>query len=168
MSDENGLNGSDTAENGAGPGGMLPLVVNAQYIRDLSFENPNAPASLVSGQQPKLDLQVDVQARNAGENMHEVALNIRAEASHEDRTAFIVELSFAGLFSVAPLPQEQIRALLLIEAPRLLFPFARAIIADVTRDGGFPPLMLQPLDFVELYRRQVLGAAGNVEGLARA
>ncbi|HYE52960.1 MAG TPA: protein-export chaperone SecB [Azospirillaceae bacterium] len=135
------------------------MVVNAQYVRDLSFENPNAPASLMAtgSGQPQIDLQVDVQARGVAENVSEVLLNIRAEATQAERTAFIVELSYAGIFTLPPLPMEQARALLLIEAPRLLFPFARAIIADTVRDGGFPPMMLQPLDFVDLYRRQVMG-----------
>ncbi|MEA1649643.1 MULTISPECIES: protein-export chaperone SecB [unclassified Nitrospirillum] len=170
MSDETSLNGAANGGNGATAtegAGMLPLVVNAQYVRDLSFENPNAPASLMNAQQPKVDLQVDVQARNVAENVHEVALNIRAEASHEGRTAFIVELSYAGIFSMPPMPLDQTRAVLLIEAPRLLFPFARSIVSDAVRDGGFPPLMLQPLDFVDLYRRQVL-ASEKPEDMAQA
>ncbi len=143
-----------------------PLMVNAQYVKDFSFENPHAPQSLMApASQPKIDIQVDVQARGLGDNLSEVMLTIRAEATNADRTAFIVELAYGGIFTLAPMPQEQAKALLLIEAPRLLFPFARQIVAEATTNGGYPPLVLQPIDFVDLYRRQILaqqaGAAGG-------
>jgi preprotein translocase subunit SecB len=165
MTDQNSANGANGA-NGAGQempgGGALPITVNVQYVKDLSFENPNAPHTLTAEQaQPSINLQVDVQARGLADNVSEVVLNIRAEAQQPDRVMFIAELSYAGVFTLPPLPMDQARALLLIEAPRLLFPFARQIIADVVRDGGYPPLMLQPLDFVDLYRRQVMGEGGE-------
>lgn len=131
------------------------LVVNAQYVKDLSFENPRAPASLVAGkEQPKIEVKVNVNARGLQEQIYEVTLEIQADAKVAEGQAFIAELIYAGVFTVANVPQEVLRPLLLIECPRLLFPFARGIIADVTRDGGFPPLFLSPIDFVALYRRQ--------------
>jgi len=166
MTDETAANGA--SGNNAMGSAALPLIVNAQYVKDLSFENPNAPASLMmQGGQPQIDLQVDVQARGVAENVSEVSLNIRAEAKVGEGIAFIAELSYAGVFTLpAGMPQDQAKALLLIEAPRLLFPFARAIVADTVRDGGYPPLMLQPLDFVDLYRRQVMGQGQQPVGQA--
>jgi preprotein translocase subunit SecB len=156
MTDETNANGIDTAEDNSAP--IMPLVVNVQYVKDLSFENPNAPRSLMAAtEQPKIDLQVDLQGQALGENVAEVQLRLRVEATMGEMTAFIAELVYCGVFTLPPLPQDQQRAVLLIEGPRLLFPFARQIIAEMTAQGGFPPLLLQPLDFVDLYRRQVLG-----------
>ena len=133
----------------------LSLAVNAQYIKDLSFENPRAPASLVAtGTQPQIDVNVNVNARGLQPNVYEVTLSIRADAKIGGEAAFIAELEYAGVFTLAGAPEEAVRPVLLIECPRLLFPFARQIVADVTRDGGFPPLFLNPIDFVALYRRQ--------------
>lgn len=158
MTDETaGGNGAEAPKQGQRM--AAPLMVNAQYVKDLSFENPNAPQSLMAqGGQPKIDVQVDVQARGLAENVSEVMLIIRAEAAIADRTAFILELTYGGVFTIAPMPQDQARAVLLIEGPRLLFPFARQIISECTTNGGFPPLVLQPIDFVDLYRRQVMAA----------
>lgn len=157
MSDESLDNGTQADAAEARSAGPASLVVNLQYVKDLSFENPNAPRILAAAtEQPKIDLQVDLQAQGLAENVAEVQMRLRAEATVGDATAFIAELVYAGVFTLPPLPPEQQRAVLLIEGPRLLFPFARQIIADVTSQGGFPPLLLQPLDFVELYRRQVL------------
>lgn len=130
------------------------IQVNVQYVKDLSFENPNAPHSLVQAQAPKIDIQVNVGARNLGENVFEVVLNVQGDAKHEEESAFIVDLSYAGVFTLDGVPEEHVHPMLFIECPRLLFPFARAIIAGAVRDGGFPPLMIQPIDFLELYRRQ--------------
>lgn len=140
----------------------LPMVINAQYVKDLSFENPNAPHILMTPEaQPKIDLQVDVQARGLSETASEVVLSIRAEAAKGDRTAFIVELAYAAVVSLpAGLPNDQKGAILLIEVPRQLFPFARQIVAECTQNGGYPPLVLQPLDFVELYRQQFMSRQG--------
>ncbi|CAK0763514.1 Protein-export protein SecB [Azospirillaceae bacterium] len=134
---------------------MLPITVLAQYVKDLSFENPNAPQSLVAGQPaPQVGMGVDVQARQAGEDIFEVELKIRAEAKAGDAMVFLVDLVYAGLFSLPGLPPEHHRPVLLIEGPRLLFPFARSIVATITSEGGYPPLLLNPIDFAELYRRQ--------------
>jgi len=158
MTDEtNGADGAPTgAEGQQARQQPVALVINAQYIKDLSFENPNAPQSLVGQQQqPKIDMQVDVQARGLGENVAEVLLTLRAHATQGERTAFIAEVVYGGVLSLPPLPTDQQRAICLIEGPRMLFPFARQILATMVQQGGYPPLMLQPIDFVELYRRQI-------------
>lgn len=133
---------------------VLPLVVNAQYVKDLSFENPRAPMSLQQSEEaPRIDVNVDVQATRLGETNYEVILALTATANSGDDKVFLVELSYGGLFTLGGIPEEHIQPVLLIECPRLLFPFARAVIADMTRDGGFAPLMIQPVDFAEMYRR---------------
>ncbi len=150
MSDQS--NGQDQ-----GPG-TLPMNVLVQYVKDFSFENPNAPQTLLPGQpQPQVNIGVDVQVRPAADDIYEVSLQLRAEAKQGETVAFLVELSYGGLFQIAGLPQEHLRPVLMIEGPRLLFPFARAIVADATRDGGYPPLMINPIDFTDLYRRQAAG-----------
>jgi preprotein translocase subunit SecB len=149
-----------------------PLVVNVQYIKDLSFEVPSAPdiyATLRS--QPQVAINLDVQARalQEGQNVYEVVLAVKAEAREpvqnggEGRPVFIAELQYAGVFTLNGVPADSVEPLLLIECPRLLFPFARAILSDVTREGGFPPVLLQPIDFVGLWqsRRQAAAAAAN-------
>ncbi|HSK38609.1 MAG TPA: protein-export chaperone SecB [Arenibaculum sp.] len=137
----------------------LPIAINAQYVKDLSFESPNAPQALLPNQpQPQVAVSVDVRPQQLADNVYEVALNLRAEATAGDRTYFIVELTYGGLFTLQGVPKEHLSPVLMIEAPRLLFPFARAIVAEATRDGGFPPLMINPIDFAELFRRQVAQA----------
>ncbi|KIL97884.1 Protein export cytoplasm chaperone protein (SecB maintains protein to be exported in unfolded state) [Paramagnetospirillum magnetotacticum MS-1] len=136
------------------PAEDLPqLQVNMQYIKDLSFEIPGAPHSFIEmqGKNPEIPIHVDVNVGNVGANAYEVVLHLKVEALLEGKALFILELAYAGVFTLN-LPEEQIHPVLLIECPRLLFPFARNIVADMTRDGGLPPLLLQPLDFVELYR----------------
>ena len=138
----------------------IPLTIQAQYLKDLSFENPQAPGHFAelqaagAAQGPAVNIEVSTSARALGENNYEVTLVLRGEAKHESRTLFLTEVSYAGIFTVSGLNEEQAKPLLLIEAPRHLFPFARAILADATRDGGFPPLMIHPIDFADLYRRQ--------------
>jgi preprotein translocase subunit SecB len=135
---------------------LPPLIIRSQYVKDLSFENPRAPQSFQSMQkQPAIQVGVKVAAVKLGEQDYEVVLTINAEAKDGNDTIFVVELTYAGVFEVGAVPAEHVRPLLLIEGPRLLFPFARNILADATREGGFPPLMLQPIDFVELYRREL-------------
>lgn len=136
-----------------------PITVLAQYIKDFSFENPNAPQSLMAGQpQPQVSVGVDVQAQGVGDNMFEVSLEVRAEAKQGENVAFLVELTYAGVFQLNSVPEEHVAPVVMIEGPRLLFPFARAIVADATRDGGYPPLMLAPFDFVDLFRRKAAAA----------
>lgn len=131
-----------------------PLQLNIQYTKDLSFEVPGAPEIYVQlREQPRVDLSLDVQARplERAQNVYEVALQIRADAKAEGKPCFIAELSYCGVFTVNVAP-EMLEPVLLVECPRLLFPFARNILADVTRDGGFPPVMLAPIDFVALWQ----------------
>jgi len=143
----------------------LPMHVLAQYVKDLSFENPNAPQSLLPGQpQPQVNIGVDVQAQPMGEDVYEVVLKLHCEAKQGEGVAFLVEVAYGGLFQLPGLPQEHHRAVLLIEGPRMLFPFARAVVAGCTQDGGFPPLMINPIDFVDLYRRQTAAQAQGEQG----
>ncbi|PWS38610.1 protein-export chaperone SecB [Falsiroseomonas bella] len=132
-----------------------PLQLNIQYTKDLSFEVPGAPEIYLSlREQPRVDLSLDVQARQVpGQqpNVFEVSLQIRADAKIKETSCFIAELVYCGVFTLN-VPQEHVEPVLLVECPRLLFPFARNILADVTRDGGFPPVMLNPIDFVALWQ----------------
>ncbi|MCG2841172.1 protein-export chaperone SecB [Sandaracinobacter sp. RS1-74] len=134
----------------------------AQYVKDLSFENPNAPGSLQMQGQPKIEINVNVNARAGGQDMYEVELKIEASARAPDAgtLAFQVELLYAGLFRLTGAPQEAVEPFLIVEAPRILFPFARRVIADAVRDGGFPPLMLEPIDFGGLYLQQLEARGG--------
>src|SRR5689334_21913917 len=136
------------------PDGAQQLIFNAQYIKDLSFENPRAPQSLIQqSQQPSVDINVDVKAQNLGPEVFEVVLTINATARIQDEPVFLVELAYGTVITVKNAPQEMMATLILVETPRIVFPFARAIIANATRDGGFPPLMINPIDFAELLRR---------------
>ena len=131
------------------------LTVVSQYVKDLSFENPRAPRSLQHGEgRPEIQIRVDVRAQHVEAERYEVSLQLHAEAKSGEETAFIVELTYSGLFGLLNVPQDSLQALLLIECPRLLFPFARRVVADATRDGGFPPLLIDPIDFATLYRRR--------------
>lgn len=127
--------------------------LNAQYTKDLSFEHPMAPRTFGMNAAPQISVNVGTQAERVNDTMFEVTLRILCEAKHGEETAFVVDLYYAGLFTVANIPQEHVEPLLLVEAPRLLFPFARRIVADATRDGGMPPLMLDPIDFLQQYQR---------------
>jgi len=140
---------------GATPGTAPRLMVQTQYIKDLSFENPRAPAGFEPGQaRPEIQVRVDVRAQALGAERYEVSLQLHVDAKAGEQTTFMIELTYGGLFAMQNLPQESMQAILLVECPRLLFPFARRIIADATRDGGFPPLMIDPIDFAALYRRR--------------
>ena len=154
-----------------------PLVVNIQYVKDLSYEVPGAPGIFTQLRaQPAVNINLDVQARRVqeGQSVYEVSLMIRAEAQEPAAsqggngqtpgpatTIFVAELTYAGVFTLTGLPDNAMEPVLLVECPRILFPFARNILADVTRDGGFPPVLLQPIDFVALWqaRRQQAQAA---------
>jgi preprotein translocase subunit SecB len=142
--------------------------MNLQYTRDLSFEVPGAPEIFVSlREQPRVDIALDVQARpvQGQSNVYEVSLQVRADAKAGETACFIAELAYCGVFTVN-VPQEHLEPVLLVECPRLLFPFARNILADVTRDGGFPPVMLAPIDFVALWQSRRQAAAAPVAGNA--
>ena len=132
-----------------------PIQINAQYIKDLSFEAPSTPNIFSEMQQnaPDVTINVDVNAHPVENNVFEVQLHIKATCEVNKNTAFISELVYGGIFTIN-VPAENTQAILLIECPRLLFPFARNIIADTTRDGGFPPLMMAPVDFVAMFQKQ--------------
>jgi preprotein translocase subunit SecB len=132
----------------------------AQYIKDLYFENPGAPALMSQG--PQIDLGVDLQARRGDAEHFEVELKLRVTAKTGDKTAFLLELAYAGLFRIVGVPDEMLQPLLLIQAPHMIFPFARRIVADVVRDGGMPPLMIDPIDFAGLYQSKL--QSGGIQG----
>lgn len=128
------------------------VQVHAQYVKDLSFENPEAPHSLSNqSTPPKIEVSVDVGARGLSASQFEVELRITAHAERGDKKAFVVEVQYAGVFTLHNVDENNLKQVCLIECPRLLFPFARRIVADATRDGGFPPLLLEPIDFAALY-----------------
>ncbi len=177
MADEQGDNGANEfppLDPNAGAGNVPQVGVNAQYGKDLSFENPSAPAVYQWQSQPHMDVQVNIGASNVGTDVHEVQLKIDVTAQAEQGTAFKIELVYAGLFALKNIPAEQLQPFLLAEGPRLLFPFARQIISDTVLHGGFPPLLLDPIDFGGLYMQRAAqaqaeatgGQAGEVTGLA--
>ena len=146
--------GQQTPTPGTVPPTGQQLIVNAQYIKDLSFENPRAPHSLTQPTAaPAVEINVDVKAQNLNAETYEVVLTINATAKMANEALFLVELAYGAIVTAHNLPQEMLAAALLVETPRLMFPFARNIVADATRDGGFPPLMINPIDFTELLRR---------------
>jgi preprotein translocase subunit SecB len=137
-------------------GAQPAMRILGQYLKDFSFENPNAPQSLTPQQkQPDINISVNVNARNLGPNDFEVELHLDAKASGDDKTIFAAELLYAGIFRLEGFPQNLLHAAVLIECPRMLFPFARQIMADATRNGGFPPLMLDPIDFAAMYQQRM-------------
>ncbi|SJZ94433.1 protein translocase subunit secB [Enhydrobacter aerosaccus] len=143
-----------------------PLTLHGQYIKDLSFENPRAPQSLIEQKQPQLTLNVNVTTRQFEAKTFEVSLTLEASAhTPEKEPLFMLELIYAGTVTLGEVPQEAYGPLLLIETPRLLFPFARAIVANATREAGFPPLNIAPVDFVALYRQQLEAASGQIPGI---
>jgi preprotein translocase subunit SecB len=147
-------------QNGAAPAGPS-LTINAQYLKDLSFENPRAPDSLLAqGQAPEVKIEVEVKARQLNEELFESVLTLKVEARQGQQVAFVTEVDYAAVVTIRNAPQELIGALLLVETPRIIFPFARAILADATRNGGFPPLLINPIDFAELQRRKAIEAQG--------
>jgi preprotein translocase subunit SecB len=164
MAEETTVNGA-TPSSTASPLGPQQLTLNAQYIKDLSFENPRAPQSLIQpSAQPEVEINVDVKARNLGPEFYEVVLTINAAARVQGETVFLVELAYGCVVTVKNATAEMLPGLILVETPRIVFPFARAVIANATRDGGFPPLMINPIDFAELLRRQ----QADVQGLTPA
>lgn len=134
------------------------ISVQAQYIKDFSFENPNAPGSIAKlDKSPQIDLSLDLGIKKLPEDdYYEVELSISAKASSNNNTLFVVDLKYAGIFHLINIPEEQMHALLAIHCPAIIFPYARKIIADVTQDGGFQPLMIDPVDFGILYRKKML------------
>jgi preprotein translocase subunit SecB len=143
------------APEGAGGTAAQPrLALVAQYIKDLSFENPGAPSSLArEGPSPEVGVNVDVRAQGMGGDNYEITLKLHATAKRGDKPAFVAEVEYCGLFTLQNVPREHLEVVCLVECPRILFPFARRVMSDITRDGGYPPLLLDMIDFIELYRR---------------
>ncbi len=138
------------------PGAQPSLRILGQYLKDFSFENPNAPLSLGPQQkQPDINISVNVNARNLGPADFEVELHLDAKASADGKVIFAADLLYAGLFRLENFPANLLQPAVLIECPRMLFPFARQILADATRNGGFPPLMLDPIDFASMYQKRM-------------
>lgn len=132
------------------------LNVLAQFVKDFSFENPNAPRSLMAPQsQPDVNIQINVNAKPGANGEFEVELKIEGGAKVEGNTLFAFDLAYGGIFRILNIPEQSLQPVVLIECPRLLFPFARHIIADATRNGGFPPLMLDPIDFAQMFQQRM-------------
>jgi preprotein translocase subunit SecB len=173
MAEEEGANGA--GDQALSDGGTFPQVgVIAQYVKDLSFENPNAPAVYQWQSQPQMDVQFNIGTQSVGQDIHEVVLKVEITAQAPEGIAFKMELLYGGLFALRNIPEEQLQPFLLAEAPRILFPFARRVIADQSIDGGFPPLLLDPIDFAGLYMQSAAqqqaeatgGQVGDVTGQA--
>ena len=142
------------------PGNDLPtddgpsIRVVAQFTRDLSFENPRAPDSLQGGSKPNVELGVELNARGRTDGLFELDLKLNVNSTNDGESQFQIELLYGGLFEIKGVPQDQLEVAILVECPRYLFPFARRIIADLTADGGFPPFLLDPIDFGAVYMAQ--------------
>ncbi|MEB3701430.1 Protein-export chaperone SecB [Candidatus Bealeia paramacronuclearis] len=157
-------NGLDTTEvketNGlheAPESAEAALTVVGQYVKDLSFETPNAIKALFQGgDRPHFDINIEAQANHVSEKNFEVGLHVKVNCLRDKESIFILELLYAGLFTIGKdVPEEYIRPILMVECPRILFPFARSIVASTVQEGGFPPLMLTPIDFASLYQQQL-------------
>lgn len=165
MAEETGTDNGEQFANGEDNQPQVGII--SQYIKDLSFENPNSPAVYQWQGQPRIDVQFNIGSQQAAEDVYEVALKVDISAEAEQGTAFKVDLMYAGLFGLRNVPEENLQPFLFAEAPRLLFPFARRIISDAIQDGGFPPLLLDPIDFGALYLQRLAQAqAENGEGQA--
>ena len=155
-------NETQVEPNGADTTPQVGLIT--QYVKDLSFENPNAPGIFQAQIQPQIDVSFNINVAAVAEDVHEVAMKIEVRAQNEGTTAFAVELVYAGLFGARNVEPEQLQPFLFAEAPRLMFPFARRIISDCVRDGNFPPLLLDPIDFGAMYLQQAQQAQNLAEG----
>jgi len=167
MSDSNNQNQGNGQNDGQMQAQPMPVVIHAQYLKDLSFENPNAPDSLRKGQAaPEIDMNISMDAKKLEDenidSLYEVVLNLNVSAVREGKTAFIAEIVYAATVSMGEVNENRHHTLLLMEVPRLLFPFARQILANMTGSGGFPPLVLNPVDFRAMYINK-FGRAPNQE-----
>ena len=143
------------------------MNILGQYLKDLSFENPNAPASLANQEsQPEINISVNVNAKELAATDFEVELHLEAKANQDGKVIFAAELLYAGIFRLENMPPDALHPVVLIECPRMIFPFARQILADATRNGGFPPLMLDPIDFGAMYAQRMAAAQAEAEGKA--
>lgn len=164
MAETNNPNGG--AAPGAGAEPQMPVIqIVSQYIKDLSFENPSLGINV---QRPQIDFTVDLQARRMQENgPYEVVLKMRVSAQQEEKTIFLLEIAYGGIFILDKVPDEVLQPILLIECPRLMFPFVRRIVSDLVSDGGLPPLMIEPIDFAQLYRSKMMEAQGRQQEMPR-
>ncbi|MBY6241798.1 protein-export chaperone SecB [Methylosinus sp. Sm6] len=161
---------TDTNGSGAAPASEGPaLNILVQYVKDLSFENPNAPRSLgPRDSAPNIGIQVNVNAKQLAPNDFEVSVTLEASAGEGADLMFKFELDYCGVFRLLNIPQEQLHPIVMIECPRLLFPFVRQIVADATRNGGFPPLYIDPIDFLALYQQRAAQFAQEQQSPANA
>lgn len=146
---------STNPNNGAGPEDGPQIAVLTQYIKDLSVESPNSPSVFQWQVQPQVDVQFNINVNNVADEVHEVVLKVNVGARSDNGVHFLVDVSYAGLLGLRNLPEEAIGPFLLIEAPRLLFPFVRQVVADAVQQTGFPPLLLEPIDFNAVYLQQL-------------
>ncbi|HEX9953672.1 MAG TPA: protein-export chaperone SecB [Allosphingosinicella sp.] len=164
MAEEAGAAGAPEQQtNGADNGPEVGII--SQYVKDMSFENPNAPAVYQWQGQPQIDVGFDIGAALVGEGIHEVTLKVDVRARTEGQTAFALEILYAGLVGMRNVPEEQVQPFLLAEAPRILFPFVRQIVAQAVINGGFPPLLLDPIDFGGLYMQRAAQQLADQGGL---
>jgi len=174
-SNEGGSNSGGGAQiefntNGAGPaqadanGGQPQAAMLAQYVKDMSFENPSAPLIFqkLQSAKPDINIGINVAGKQVADEAYEVELKIEAKSTADGEPVYIVELAYAALFQLRNIPNEQMQPFLLVEAPRLIFPFARRVLSDAVRDGGYPPLTLEPIDFAALYQQRMAQAQQGV------
>lgn len=160
MSDENAAGGAAAQPNAANAAPAMNLI--GQYIRDLSFENPGAPASILSGSgAPGFSVNINVAVKKQAEEVYAVEITLNAKAERDKALLFNVELIYGGVFRLRNVPEARLPELLMIECPRLIFPFARQVLASVTQQGGFPPLMMEPVDFTAMYRQNLAALAAQ-------
>ena len=137
------------------------FTINAQYVKDLSFENPNIPGLIQLETEPSVDMNIDVKGTKLDGDLYEVTLTLTCKGNSGDVALFVAELSYASLVSLNNVPDEQIQRLLVVDCPTLMFPFARNIIAEVTRDGGYPPILMQIVDFNAIFENGVNDLTGT-------
>jgi preprotein translocase subunit SecB len=155
--------------NGSSEDADQPQVATiAQYIKDLSVESPSAPQSFQWQVQPQLDVQFNINVNPVADQVHEVVLKLEIAARSENGVHFLIDLSYAGLYGLRNIPEEALGAFLLVEAPRLLFPFVRQIVADASQNTGFPPLLLDPIDFGAAYMAQLEAQQQQQNGAGEA
>jgi len=155
-----------TQGNGSGSPDNTPQAATlAQYIKDLSVESPNAPAVFQWTVQPQLDVQFNIQVDRVGDDVHEVVLKVEVAARSDQGVHFLIDLSYGGLFALRNIPEDALGPFLLAEAPRLIFPFVRQIIAEASQNMGFPPLLLDPIDFGQAYYSQIEAAQAQAQGV---
>jgi preprotein translocase subunit SecB len=157
MAQSNGNGGAPAGQNGqaAGAGGEVQVRVLNQYIKDMSFENPSVTKPvLAQGENPNIQVEVNVNAQRLGDAVYESAITLRSQCTAKAGAVYEIEVVYGGLFEVKNLPEQQLEPFLLVNCPALLFPYLRRIVSDTTREGGFPPLLLDPIDFAALYMRR--------------